>query len=114
MLPKKELQELARVLKVMPEYTGMVQQRKKIMSDQRLNRMMISFEREYIWLLNANLPDEDKAARFKKLYLNYKDFLKQEEVTSFIEATHKYQKTISECIHYLNVLLDVSNSGRVY
>lgn len=114
MLPRKELQELARVLKTVPEYTEMMQQRKKIMSNQRLNRIMISFEREYIWLLNLDLSEEDKAARLKKLYLNYKDFLKQEEVRNFIEATHRYQKIISDCVRFLNGLLDVSNAGRIY
>ena len=114
MLPRKELQELARALKTTPEYTEMVQQRKKIMLNQRLNRMMISFEREYIWLLNLDLSEEDKATRLNKLYLNYKDFLKQEEVRSYIEATHRHQKVISDSIRFLNGLLDVSNSGRVY
>ncbi len=45
MIAKKQLQELANVLKATPEYTEMVRQRRKIMSNQALNRLMQSFEK---------------------------------------------------------------------
>lgn len=114
MLAKKELQELAHVLKTAPEYTEMVRQRRKIMGNPRLSRQMLNFEREHTRLINLNLTVEEVNTRLEKLHEVYKDFFEQQDIKEYIEATQNYQKMIFESIDYLNSLLDISNGSKSY
>ncbi len=114
MIAKKQLQELANVLKATPEYTEMVRQRRKIMSNQALNRLMQSFEKEHRRLLNLDLSEKDTAAQLEKLYTDNKRFLENEDIRRYIKTTQNYQRTISENINYLNMLLDTGNVGNQY
>jgi hypothetical protein len=81
--------------------------RKKIMGDPSLGRLMSSFEREHLRLLNLGLPEADAAARLKKLYADYAEFLERQDVKDYVKAAQDYQKMISENISFLNGLLDV-------
>lgn len=110
MLPLPQLKALAQSLMRTPEYTEMMQHRKKVMENAALGRQMLAFEREHARLMNLNLPAADTSARLKQLFQNYRGFLENKDVQSFMAATHRYQRMISDCVAQLNRFLDI-NSG---
>ena len=112
MMPNKELQELANALKHTSEYEQMVKLRRNVTNNYRQH--MMSFEREHTRLYRQNLPEAEMVARLKELYVQYKGFLEKEEVRSFLEAARTYQKLVSECIAYLNRLLESEGSGKMF
>lgn len=110
MIPNKELQELAQALKRSAEYNEMTQLRRRVLEHPRFGRQMLMFEREHARLYSLGLQQADIALREKKLYMDYRAMLAEEEVKRFIESTHAYQKMISESIAYLNRLLEASRA----
>ncbi len=112
MVPNKELQELANALKHTSEYEKMMTLRRNVTNKYR--QQMMGFEREHSRLYRQNLPEADMVARLKELYMQYKDFLEKEDVRGFLEAARTYQKLVSECITYLNRLLESDGPGRMF
>lgn len=112
MVPNKELQELAAALKRTAEYEQMVAKRKEIVGKYR--QMMTNFEREHTQLYHQKLPEMEMIARLKALYAKYKDFLEQDDVRVFLQAARAYQKLVSECVSYLNRLLESEGAGRMF
>lgn len=112
MMAKRQLEELAAVLKAAPEYTEMVQQRGKIMSNPTLSRQLQGFEKEHRRLLSLDLPEKEAAAQFEKLYAGNKSFLENEDIKRYIQAAQNYQKMISDNFNYLNMLLETGNTGK--
>jgi hypothetical protein len=108
MLPNKELQELAQAFKRSAEYNEMAQQRRRVLEHPRFGRQMLMFERERARLYSLGLQQAEAALREKKLYADYRALLAEEEVKKFIEATHGYQRMVSESIAYLNKLLEAN------
>ncbi len=111
-MAKRQLEELAAVLKAAPEYTEMVQQRGKIMSNPTLSRQLQGFEKEHRRLLSLDLPEKEAAAQFEKLYAGNKSFLENEDIKRYIQAAQNYQKMISDNFNYLNMLLETGNTGK--
>ncbi len=114
MLPKKELQYLAKALKETPEYVQMLQYRRTIMKNPRLAKLMLSFERENMKVMHHDFPEDQVSAQIKKIYHEYKEFLEQEVVRGYTQAAQSYQKMVSSCIEYLNGLLDTSQTAKPY
>jgi len=112
MMPQKELQELANALKRTQEYDQMLACRRKVMAQYR--QMMSSFEREHAQLYRQKLPEAEMISRLKALYAKYKDFLGKDDVREFLEAARTYQKLVSECVSYLNRLLEADGPGRTF
>lgn len=106
MLLRHELQQLAAALKSTQEYTKMVALRKKIMADPSMGRLMMTFEKEHMRVLNLDLPEAETAARLQKLYADYASFLEKQDVRDYVKATQDYQIMIAENIKFLNSLLD--------
>jgi cell fate (sporulation/competence/biofilm development) regulator YlbF (YheA/YmcA/DUF963 family) len=106
MIPNKELQELAQALKRSAEYSEMMQLRRRVLEHPRFGRQMMMFEREHARLYGLGLPQPEIELRQKKLYADFRALLAEEEVKRFFEASHIYQKMISESITYLNRQLD--------
>lgn len=105
---RKQLQDLAAVIKTTPEYHDMLAQRKRLLSVPQLGRQLQSFEHEHSRLLSAGVSEQDVDARLQKLYADYKPFLDNEDVKLYIKATQKYQEMISSALRYLNDMLDIS------
>lgn len=108
MLPKKELQLLAEAIKTQPEYTKMIQCRKKIISAPNIGRMMQIFEREHAHIINLDISQDEIDTRIKKLYSDYKDFLGRPEISEYIKIVQSYHSMISQSIGYLNELLNIN------
>lgn len=108
MLPKKELQSLADAIKSLPEYTQMIQSRKRIMSAPHLSRIMQLFEREHTYILNLDIPQADIDTKLKKLYNDSRDFLDKPEISEYIKNVQSYHSMVSQSISYLNSLLDIN------
>jgi cell fate (sporulation/competence/biofilm development) regulator YlbF (YheA/YmcA/DUF963 family) len=110
MIPNKELQELAQALKRSAEYIEMMQLRRRVLEHPKFGRQMLMFERERTRLYSLGLQQADIDLREKKLFTDYRTLLAEEEVKRFIEATHAYQKMVSESIAYLNRLLEANRA----
>ncbi len=104
MLPKTELMALASALKATPEYVEMMKQRRLIMQNQRLSRMMINFEREHARIMHHDYPENLVATRMKSLFDENKVFLETAEVKLYMKTAKEYQNVVSQCIDYLNAL----------
>lgn len=107
MLPKNELQMLANALKASAEYNEIMKQRKLIMQNQRLSRSLMSFEREHARIMRHDFPEDQVAPHLKSLFSVNKVFLETVEVKAYMKATQDYQRMVSQCIDYLNGLLEV-------
>lgn len=104
MLPKTELMALAGALKATPEYIEMMKQRRLIMQNQRMSRIMMSFEREHARIMHRDFPENQVATRMKSLFDENKTFLETSEVKLYMKAAKEYQSVVSQCVDYLNAL----------
>lgn len=107
---RKNLQDLAAVIKTMSEYQDMLAKRKKLLMTPQLGSKLQSFEREHARILGAGVSEQDIETRLQKLYADYKPFLDHEDVKLYIKATQRYQDMISSGMRYLNELLDLSHA----
>lgn len=107
---RKNLQDLAAVIKTMPEYQDMLAKRKKLLMTPQLGSKLQSFEREHARILGSGVSEKDVETRLKKLYADHKPFLDHDDVKLYIKAAQKYQETISSGMRYLNELLDLSRA----
>ncbi len=106
MLPKTELIALANALKATPEYNEMMKQRRLIMQNQRLSRVMINFEREHARIMRHDFPENQVASYMKSLYEDNKAFLEITEIKLYMKAARDYQNVVTQCVDYLNGLFD--------
>lgn len=109
MIPKKELQDLAKALKSTPEYVQMIALRQKLMNDPQSGKRMQNFEREHMRIMHRDFPEDQVASHINNLYHEYKDLLEQDNTKAYMSATQKYQNMVSTCIDYLNGLLDTTH-----
>jgi cell fate (sporulation/competence/biofilm development) regulator YlbF (YheA/YmcA/DUF963 family) len=114
MLPKKELQDLANALRSTPEFSEMISQRRLIMRNPRLSRAMMTFEREHARIMHHDFPEEQVASHLKNLFAENKVFLETAEVKAYMKATQEYHQMVTQCVDYLNGLLDVSQTMKPY
>ncbi len=114
MLPKKELQDLANALKATQEFNEMVNQRRLIMKNPRLGRVMINFEREHARIMHHDFPEDQVSSHLKKLFNDNKAFLEAGEVKAYMKATQGYHSMVTQCVDYLNGLLDVNQTIKTY
>lgn len=114
MLPKKELQELADALKATPEFSEMVKQRRFILRNPRLGRAMMNFEREHARIMRHDFPEDQVSSHLKNLFNENKAFLEAGEVKAYMKATQGYHNMVTQCVDYLNGLLDVNQSIKPY
>jgi hypothetical protein len=114
MLPKKELMALASALKATPEYNEMMKQRRLIMQNQRLSRVMMNFEREHARIMHHDFPEDQVAAHMKSLFDDNKVFLETNEIKVYMKSAKEYQYVVSQCVDYLNGLFDAGHSQRPY
>lgn len=114
MLPKKELQELANTLKATPEFNEMIKQRRLIIQNPRLGRVMMNFEREHARIMHHDFPEDQVASHLKNLFNQNKAFLETAEVKAYMKATQEYHQMVTQCVDYLNGLLDVSQTIKPY
>lgn len=112
MLPKTELMALASALKATPEYNEMIKQRRLIMQNQRLSRVMVNFEREHARIMRHDFPENQVASHMKSLYDDNKVFLETNEVKLYMKAAKEYQVVVTQCVDYLNGLFDAGYSQR--
>lgn len=114
MLPKKELQDLADALKATAEFSEMVKQRRLILRNPRLGRAMMNFEREHARLMRHDFPEDQVASHMKNLFNENKAFLETVEVKAYMKVTKEYHNMVTQCVDYLNGLLDVSQTIKPY
>lgn len=110
MLPKKELMALAGALKATPEYGDMIRQRRLIMQNPRMGRMVLMFEREHARIMRHDFPEEQAAPQLRSLYNDNKGFLEAAEIKAYMKAAQEYQRMVTQCVDYLNGLLDFSHA----
>ncbi len=104
MLPKNELMALANALKATPEYTEMMKQRRLIMQNPRLSRVMMNFEREHARIMHHDFPEDQVVPRMKSLFDDNKVFLETAEVKIYMRTAKEYQSVVTQCVDYLNGL----------
>lgn len=114
MLPKKELQDLANALKATLEFNEVVKQRRLIIKNPRLGRAMMNFEKEHARIMHHDFPEDQVNSHLKNLFHENKAFLEASEVKAYMKATQGYHNMVTQCIDYLNGLLDVNQTIKPY
>lgn len=110
MLPKNELTALASALKATSEYNEVIKQRRSIMKNSRLGRILMNFEREHARIINHDFSEAQVAPNLKNLFSENKAFLETTEIKAYMQAAQEYHHMITQCVNYLNSLLDVSRT----
>jgi hypothetical protein len=114
MLPKIELQALANALRATQEFNEMINQRRLIMRNPRLGRTLMNFEREHARIMHHDFPEDQVASHLKALFNENKAFLESAEVKAYMKATQEYHQMVTQCVDYLNGLLDINQAIKPY